>query len=994
MKSDNSNMNNNIQNKKLLMNSDNKKLRKNIDINCSYSSDEDNNEPERNENNNLSKRENNNNLALNNIKRIDNTSNMNSRINKYNLNRNNQNSGQINNNKNNNLNNINNINFIRGTSAQINDSHFKKNIGYTDNQLSNNIRNNDYKRALSGEKNLKPIHNFFNLPEEKKNNSINRITSYNSRYHPQNKNLQSNYAPTYNNTKIYKVEKAQHSQGMNIINNDIISNNMFNNTFNPNLNRNRLLNNYNNNSNYYLNQTKNFTANRNNQFGTSNYTININKLPSDDIDRNFGQKTLPINSIKNINNINRVNPEPELERGNNTIGFLSYRKPYSNEFNNNFLKAENPQGMPNVNKLSYQRNNPMNNTGSINNNIQAEEDDGRFHELSLSNTFNRFNRFSSMTKPLGFEEVLKKQQSQQNNVPNKQIGRGTFVKKLPPLNENENMDDVENSTLNKKLSGTILDNQMNPPKINNMANIRETDISKKNSFGNNINVKKIPPETNNINNNLNFPKANIPINNRIPNAATYNPKIQNLNQINNPNNVNNIASNMNNQTQFFPSRSINVNILPKEQIQNNKVTQFITAQNQVNYNINNQIIPQSQILERSASPDELVKIAAENQYNNNIEQNEQNNEEPNEENEEENQIENNNEENNYEQNNEQQNEQNEQNEVNEEIEEDNNNEEKYQKDPNISYNEFDSTGILKNYGGLSRQGVDSNGNQKINQDSLVSLTNINNIKDFNIFGVLDGHGPEGHQVSSYASEFIPNQITENPEIKSLKDPELIYQKLKENNCQIITEAFLLCDEQLKQAEFDTYNSGSTCILIIHVGQHILCANVGDSRALVTFDDQDEDPELNYLEEAQLSIDYKPELEEEKNRIILSGGRVEKMKNQFGQGVGPFRVWEKNEDYPGLAMSRSIGDLKGKAIGVISEPGILEYDLNEATKYIVIASDGVWEFMKNEEVRDLGKSFYLENDSSGFCHKIVDTSASIWQKRDIVVDDITIVVMFF
>ena len=447
---------------------------------------------------------------------------------------------------------------------------------------------------------------------------------------------------------------------------------------------------------------------------------------------------------------------------------------------------------------------------------------------------------------------------------------------------------------------------------------------------------------------------------------------------------------MNNQTQFFPSRSINVNILPKEQIQNNKVTQFITAQNQVNYNINNQIIPQSQILERSASPDELVKIAAENQYNNNIEQNEQNNEEPNEENEEENQYEQNNEE----QNNEGQNEQNEQNKVNEEIEEDNNNEEKYQKDPNISYNEFDSTGILKNYGGLSRQGVDSNGNQKINQDSLVSLTNINNIKDFNIFGVLDGHGPEGHQVSSYASEFIPNQITENPEIKSLKDPELIYQKLKENNCQIITEAFLLCDEQLKQAEFDTYNSGSTCILIIHVGQHILCANVGDSRALVTFDDQDEDPELNYLEEAQLSIDYKPELEEEKNRIILSGGRVEKMKNQFGQGVGPFRVWEKNEDYPGLAMSRSIGDLKGKAIGVISEPGILEYDLNEATKYIVIASDGVWEFMKNEEVRDLGKSFYLENDSSGFCHKIVDTSASIWQKRDIVVDDITIVVMFF
>ena len=119
-----------------------------------------------------------------------------------------------------------------------------------------------------------------------------------------------------------------------------------------------------------------------------------------------------------------------------------------------------------------------------------------------------------------------------------------------------------------------------------------------------------------------------------------------------------------------------------------------------------------------------------------------------------------------------------------------------------------------------------------------------------------------------------------------------------------------------------------------------------------------------------------------------------MENQFGQGVGPFRVWEKDKDYPGLAMSRSIGDLKGKSIGIISEPGILEYDLNEATKYIVIASDGVWEFLKNDEVRELGKSYYLENNSSAFCHKIVDTSVSIWEKRESIIDDITIVVMFF
>ena len=302
--------------------------------------------------------------------------------------------------------------------------------------------------------------------------------------------------------------------------------------------------------------------------------------------------------------------------------------------------------------------------------------------------------------------------------------------------------------------------------------------------------------------------------------------------------------------------------------------------------------------------------------------------------------------------------------------------------------------MLKNYGGVTRPGTDANGNEKTDQDTLVNLTNINKVKDFNIFGVLDGHGPDGHHVSTFASDYIPTQIINHPEIKELSDPELIYQKLKEDNCQIITEAFLSCDEQLKKAEFDAYNSGSTCVLIIHVGQHILCANVGDSRALVAYDDNKEDEELNYLEQAQLSIDYKPELEDEKNRILLSGGVVEQMQNQFGEGVGPYRVWVKGQDYPGLAMSRSLGDLKSKTIGVISEPGILEYDINETTKFIVLASDGVWEFLKNEMVIDIGKRFYIDNDTSSFCHNIVDTSASIWQSKDVVVDDITIVVMFF
>ena len=319
------------------------------------------------------------------------------------------------------------------------------------------------------------------------------------------------------------------------------------------------------------------------------------------------------------------------------------------------------------------------------------------------------------------------------------------------------------------------------------------------------------------------------------------------------------------------------------------------------------------------------------------------------------------------------------------------------KNIDLKNNNFNGSGYLKYYGGLSHPGRDASGNRKTNQDSFVFLTNINNIKDFNIFGVLDGHGPEGHFVSQFATDFIPSQLIQNPEIKALSDPEKIYKKFKENNCRIITQAFVSADNQLKNMEFDSLESGTTCCLIIHIGTHIICANTGDSRAIVVYDesgDMNNLKNINYLQAVPLSIDYKPELPEEYNRIIMSGGAVEQLEDEFGRRVGPYRVWAKGEDYPGLAMSRSIGDLKGKAIGVIPDPGILEYDLNKTTKYIVVCSDGVWEFLNNDMVKDLGKQFYLKNDAVSFCNKLIEQSLFEWNKNDIIVDDITAVVAFF
>ena len=43
---------------------------------------------------------------------------------------------------------------------------------------------------------------------------------------------------------------------------------------------------------------------------------------------------------------------------------------------------------------------------------------------------------------------------------------------------------------------------------------------------------------------------------------------------------------------------------------------------------------------------------------------------------------------------------------------------------------------------------------------------------------------------------------------------------------------------------------------------------------------------------------------------------------------------------------------------------------------------------------LGKKYYLENNPRGFCRELIDTSITHWRKEDVVIDDITVVTVFF
>jgi serine/threonine protein phosphatase PrpC len=115
------------------------------------------------------------------------------------------------------------------------------------------------------------------------------------------------------------------------------------------------------------------------------------------------------------------------------------------------------------------------------------------------------------------------------------------------------------------------------------------------------------------------------------------------------------------------------------------------------------------------------------------------------------------------------------------------------------------------------------------------------------------------------------------------------------------------------------------------------------------------------------------------------------------------VWLKKENYPGLAMSRSIGDLCATSVGVTPTPGIkyliyleiFEYNIENDFKFMVIASDGVWEFLSNKQICDLVEPFYKINNHVGASEKLIDESYKKWRLQGgLTVDDITCIVIFF
>ena len=295
------------------------------------------------------------------------------------------------------------------------------------------------------------------------------------------------------------------------------------------------------------------------------------------------------------------------------------------------------------------------------------------------------------------------------------------------------------------------------------------------------------------------------------------------------------------------------------------------------------------------------------------------------------------------------------------------------------------TGRVKSVSSQSQAGKGEDGFTKVNQDSFLVLQNEYNLKDFNVFSVMDGHGVNGHLVSRFTTKYFTNFFKKNKKMNASNSSEdQLFYRLKKNEYDVLKRVFRHAERDLeKGGDIDANFSGTTCVMVFQVGDRIICANVGDSRAIIVKGDK----------AIPLSIDQKPDDPEESKRIKENGGEISQYEED-GEKSGPFRVWKKGEAYPGIAMSRSIGDFIASKLGVIPEPKFLEEKIDKDTKFIVVASDGVWEFLDNDTVKNMVMPYYEKKDPIGACKELIKKSTEFWNQEDIVVDDITCIVVFF
>ncbi|CAE7631924.1 unnamed protein product [Symbiodinium pilosum] len=257
-----------------------------------------------------------------------------------------------------------------------------------------------------------------------------------------------------------------------------------------------------------------------------------------------------------------------------------------------------------------------------------------------------------------------------------------------------------------------------------------------------------------------------------------------------------------------------------------------------------------------------------------------------------------------------------------------------------------------------------------NQDSWCLLK----MDTFSIYAVFDGHGHKGHDVSQFVKDMLPKLILQDPRSKSPEVGSCLIDAFKK------VQKMVMAADKMKMLSAQMSGTTATVCFHDHLREKLTIAHVADSTAAFGIKKGEK-----WIGTSK-TRDHKPNLKGERERIEKNGGRV------VFDGYANHRIYAKNARYPGLNMSRCLGDILGHLeCGITCEPEITPVDLESgAAQILLVCSDGVWEFVTAQEAVDL-----VSTRPAELCEQAAGLLAKeawdrwIREEGGAVVDDITV-----
>ncbi|CAI4232335.1 unnamed protein product [Auanema sp. JU1783] len=226
---------------------------------------------------------------------------------------------------------------------------------------------------------------------------------------------------------------------------------------------------------------------------------------------------------------------------------------------------------------------------------------------------------------------------------------------------------------------------------------------------------------------------------------------------------------------------------------------------------------------------------------------------------------------------------------------------------------------------------------------------------FTFLGVYDGHG--GCEASEFVRKNLMNSIV-NQEVFFSDDDDDILEAIRLGFLETHEQMWKVVDTWPRTASGYSSTAGTTASVAIIRGGKLYTGHVGDSAIVLG----KKDSKTMTVVPERLTIDHKPESEDEQTRIQIAGGQV-MMKSGVNRVVwtrplrghtGPVRRSTPTENIPFLAVARSLGDLwsyceSTKQFIVSPDPDLNVRTLTDDDCFVVLASDGLTNVISAQDV---------------------------------------------